>query len=282
MSYERPDKLEEALAVLARGPARIAAGCTDLFAATEDKALRGDVLDLTGVAELRGITARQGGGLRIGGTTTWADIARAGLPPALHSLQEAARQVGAHQVQNRGTLAGNLCNASPAADGVPPLLTLDAEVELVSADGVRVLALPEFILGPRKTALAPGEIVSAVLLPEAALSGASTFEKLGARAYLVISIAMLALRLRIEAGVIAEIACAVGACGPVASRLSGVEAGLTGQPAMALAQIADAEITAGLAPITDMRADAEYRLQAVGPLLRRAGARLLAAEEAAA
>jgi CO/xanthine dehydrogenase FAD-binding subunit len=99
--------------------------------------------------------------------------------------------VGGRQVQNAGTIGGNLCNASPAADGVPPLLALEAEVELVSAAGSRRLRLAEFLLGPRRTALLPGEVLAAVLIPEAALAGGFGFVKLGARSHLVISIAMV-------------------------------------------------------------------------------------------
>ena len=92
------------------------------------------MLDITGLGELRGI-ARGPGGLRIGACTTWAEIRDAALPPAFDALRAAAAEVGGRQIQNAGTIGGNLCNASPAADGVPPLLALDAEVELASAAG---------------------------------------------------------------------------------------------------------------------------------------------------
>lgn len=270
--YERPERLDEALARLASTPVRIAAGCTDLFAATEAKTLPGPVLDLTAVSGLRGFSWAEDGSLAIGATTTWADIVRADLPPALHALQQAARQVGARQVQNRGTLAGNLCNASPAADGVPPLLVVDAEVALASATGERRLALSAFITGPRQTALAPGEIVTGVHIPASALSGVSHFEKLGARAYLVISIAMLALRVEAQDGRIVHAACAVGACGPVAQRLPDLEAALMGAPLSALGEIAADLIAPALAPIDDIRADAGYRRSSAVELVRRAGA----------
>ncbi len=121
-AYARPADLETALARLAQG-GTVLAGGTDLYPGA---GLAGDVLDITGITGLRGLT--WGDGLRIGGCTTWSDIAEADLPPALTGLQQAARMVGGRQVQNAGTIAGNLCNASPAADGVPPLLTLGAEV----------------------------------------------------------------------------------------------------------------------------------------------------------
>jgi CO/xanthine dehydrogenase FAD-binding subunit len=266
-TYHRPEELRTALELLAQGGLRIAAGCTDLFPATEAKILPGKVLDITGIAALRGISAGPEG-LRIGAATTWTDLLRADLPPALAGLQLAAREVGGRQIQNRGTLAGNLCNASPAADGVPPLLTLDARVELQSLAGQRSLPLSEFLLGPRQTALAEGELVRAILLPAAALGGQGAFRKLGARRYLVISIAMCAARLRLEEGRVAEAALAVGACGPVATRLPEAEAALIGQP-LDPSRITDAMVAAPLAPIGDMRADAPYRAEAAAELLRR-------------
>lgn len=281
MSYDRPQTLEDALAHLAGGTrAVVAAGCTDLFAATEAKTLPGPVLDVTAISELRGVSRDVSGGMRIGATTTWSDLATADLPPALHSLQQAALQVGARQVQNRATLAGNLCNASPAADGVPPLLAVDASVELTSARGPRTLPLSAFLLGPRQTARAKDELLTAILVPPHALTGTSAFEKLGARAYLVISIAMVAVRVQVTEGFVSDLAIAIGACGPVASRLSDVEARLIGAPVEALADVSDAEIAAGLSPITDIRADAAYRSQSVGTLVRRAAAQALRAEDA--
>jgi len=138
--YLRPDNLDDALAALAAGNLVRAAGCTDLLAATERKALPGDVLDLTGVDGLREISLKNDH-VRIGGGTTWTDIIRADLPAAFDGLKLAAREVGSVQIQNRGTIAGNLCNASPAADGAPRLLTLDASVELSSTRGVRQLPI---------------------------------------------------------------------------------------------------------------------------------------------
>ena len=265
--YQRPQTLQAALDVLATGGWRIAAGCTDIFPTTERKQLDGPVLDITGIANLRGVS-QDAAGLRIGAATTWTDIIRADLPPALDGLKLAAREVGAMQIQNRGTLAGNLCNASPAADGVPPLLTLDAQIEVQGAAGVRQIPLDAFITGPRKTALTATEMVTAVLIPQAALDGRSHFIKLGARAYLVISVAMAAVRVHVENGVVTQAAVAVGSCGPVATRLAAVEAALIGKPLSAGA-ITDDAVRAALAPIDDIRADAAYRNISAAELVRR-------------
>lgn len=265
--YLRPATLDAALEALASRPLQIAAGCTDLFPATEHKALQGDILDITGIPALRGIT-RTDEGMRIGATTTWSDLSQASLPPAFAGLQLAAREVGALQIQNRGTIAGNLCNASPAADGVPPLLTLDAEVELQSASGTRRLPLQSFIIGPRQTALASQEMITALHIPEAALSGDGHFLKLGARKYLVISIAMTAARIAVVDGIVTQAALAIGSCGPVATRLPQVEAQMLGQPLDPDA-VTDAMVAAALNPIADIRADAPYRATSAAELMRR-------------
>lgn len=268
MRYARPATLAQALPLLTRG-ARLLAGGTDLYPGAGAE-LSGDVLDLTAIPDLRGIQP-VAGGLRIGACTSWTDIAEAALPPALAALQQAARQVGGRQVQNAGSLGGNLCNASPAADGVPPLLALDATVELAGPSGSRTLPLSDFLLGPRRTALQPGEILLAVMIPATALAGRSAFVKLGARAHLVISIVMVAARISLEQGRISQVSLAVGACSPVARRLPVIEAALIGlTPEQAIAALTPDALSPHLSPIDDIRATAAYRLQAAAELLRRA------------
>lgn len=277
--YTRPETLDDALALLAQTGGRVAAGCTDLFPATGARALQGPVVDITGLAGLRGVAVTDQG-LRIGAATTWTDILRADLPPACDMLKQAAREVGSSQIQNAGTIAGNLCNASPAADGVPCLLALEAEVELASAQGARRLALEDLIIGPRRTALAPGEMVTGVHVPQSALEGWSRFLKLGARRYLVISIAMVAVRLVVDKGRVSDAALAVGACSAVATRLAEVEAAMIG--CVADHTLADAisgnAVCAALSPLDDIRATADYRGHAATELLRRAVADVVRAE----
>ncbi|MFC2968773.1 FAD binding domain-containing protein [Acidimangrovimonas pyrenivorans] len=279
--FYRPRTLAEALRIAAKGGVTPAAGCTDLFPATRAQALAGPVLDLTAIAELRGI-AETAEGWRIGACTRWSELLRAPLPEAFDGLKAAAREVGSVQIQNAGTVGGNLCNASPAADGVPCLLTLDAEVELASAQGRRRLPLAEFVTGVRRTALAPGELLVAVHVPFEA-AGRGGFLKLGARRYLVISIAMVAARLEVEAGTVTQAALAVGACGPVAVRLPGQEAALLGQPAARAAAAVRVDLIApALSPIDDVRGDAGYRRDSAVELVRRAVAELVQGREAAA
>ena len=267
--YAKPTTVDEALALLGEGAWRILAGGTDFYPAQGSKPFRDDVLDINGLAALRGI-AETDDHFVIGARTTWTDIIRHPLPPAFDALKQAAREVGSAQIQNVASVAGNLCNASPAADGVPALLTLDAEVELRSVAATRHLPLQDFILGNRRTALRAGEMVTAVRVPKPA-AGTSAFVKLGARRYLVISIAMVAARLVVDNGTVTEAAVAAGSCSVVAKRLAGVEAALRGLPAdHGLADAIHGAPMAELSPIADVRGSAEYRLDAVREIVARA------------
>jgi CO/xanthine dehydrogenase FAD-binding subunit len=267
----RPASLAEATNLLAARDYTILSGGTDVFPALVDRPPPAAMLDLSRLAEIRGIM-RQDGMIRIGGATTWSEIIEAPLPPAFDALKAASREVGSVQIQNRGTIAGNLCNASPAADGVPPLLALDAEVELVSSCGSRRLALADFILGNRHTARAPDEILSAIVIPEPHACARSAFQKLGARRYLVISIVMVAVVVDCAPDhTICEARIAVGSASVVATRLPALEARLRGQRIDSnLACTITAEELAPLAPIDDIRATAGYRLEAARELIGRA------------
>jgi CO/xanthine dehydrogenase FAD-binding subunit len=267
----RPASLTEATDLLAARDYMLLAGGTDVFPALVDRPAPAAMLDLSRLAEIRGIAAKDGA-IRIGGATTWSEIIEAPLPPAFDALKAAAREVGSVQIQNRGTIAGNLCNASPAADGVPPLLALDAEVELVSSCGTRRLALADFILGNRHTARAPDEILSAVIVPEPHACARSAFLKLGARRYLVISIVMVAVVVDCAPDhTICDARIAVGSASLVATRLPALEARLRGQKADAdLARTITAGELAPLSPIDDVRATAGYRIDAARELIARA------------
>ena len=268
--YHRPVKLKDALVVLSETGAMPVAGCTDVFAATEAQELAGDVLDVTALEGLRGVSETEAG-WRIGAATRWSDIIQARLPHAFDMLKEAAREVGGAQVQNAGTLGGNICNASPAADGMPPLLALDAVVELVSQKGTRKVSLGDFVVGPRHIDRRADELVSALIVPRDSAKGTSRFLKLGARKHLVISIAMVAVRFAHTNGVISDAAVAIGACGPVARRVMRLEDVLVGVPVRNVAGAVLAEHFDGfLDPISDVRGTAEYRGTAVVELVRRA------------
>ena len=198
--------------MLATPGGQILAGGTDFYPALGERLPQGRVVDITALGEIRGISVETDK-IRIGGLTTWSEVIRAPLPRCFDALKAAARELGSVQIQNRGTVAGNLCNASPAADGVPPLLALDADVELASATGTRRMSLAQFLAGNRKTLRRPDEILAAVLVSRRMENSASAFLKLGARRYLVISISMVAAVLQADdAGRVAEVHVAVGSC----------------------------------------------------------------------
>ena len=267
-NYHRPHRLEVELDALAK-PHVVLAGGTDFYPARVGRTIDEDVLDISGIGALRGIAATPQG-WRLGATTTWSELVAADLPPLFDGLKQAAREVGGRQIQNAGTLAGNLCNASPAADGVPPLLALDAEIEIAGPTGSRMVMLADFITGNRRTVLMPGELVVAIHVPSPAMEARSAFLKLGARRYLVISIVMAAATLEIAEGRIVRARVAVGACSAVAQRLPALEAALAG---VALDASLGTQIEAGhlipLTPIDDVRGSAGYRTDVALVLLRR-------------
>ncbi len=268
--YLKPKTLHEAVSALAFSGGQILAGGTDFYPALGECLPQGDVVDITALGEIRGISVEREW-IRIGGLTTWTDVIRTPLPRCFDALKAAAREIGSVQIQNRGTVAGNLCNASPAADGVPPLLALDSVVELASAGGTRRMPLAQFITGNRKTVRKPGEILTAVLVARRTEDAVSAFLKLGARRYLVISISMVAAVVQSdEAGRVAEARVAVGSCSATAQRLGDLEKALVGQPAKrGFSSVVREAHVSPLSPIDDVRATAEYRRDAAITLIRR-------------
>jgi CO/xanthine dehydrogenase FAD-binding subunit len=269
LTYHSPTDLSLALEIAAQPKGKIVAGGTDVYPTAKKGVLPEFFLDLT---RLNGFTdiANQDGMLRIGAATTWTQITKIKLPPAFDALKQAAKEIGSIQIQNTGTIAGNLCNASPAADGVPPLLALDAEVELASAArGTRVLSLSNFIQGVRKTALADDELMTSILIPAPPINARSAFEKLGSRRYLVISISMIAATITCDSDDrIVDARIAVGSCSPVAQRLHRLEHDIIGK------SLQDIKITQEhfepLSPIDDIRGSGSYRLDVVAEQCIRA------------
>lgn len=270
VNYLAPADLDAALAAFADGNWTVLAGGTDFYPTRVGRPLNEPVIDISGLDELRGIIVTENS-YRIGALTRWTDIREADLPRAFDGLRLAAAQVGGIQVQNAGTIAGNLCNASPAADGIPPLLTLDASVELASQAGRRVILLQAFLTGYRQTDRRPNEIVTAVIVPRGVDEAFSDFQKLGSRSYLVISIVMVATVIESAGdGTIGEARIAVGACSPVAQRLTQLESELRGlKSSDRLEDLPTRDHLTGLAPIDDVRATASYRLDATLALIRR-------------
>ena len=267
----RPNTLNDACTVLAEASNQIVNGGTCLSPTVKYGRALGPLLDLSRLKELKAIQMADDG-VRIGGRITWSEIATAVLPPCFDALKQAARNVGSIQIQNVGTVAGNLCNASSAADGVPPLLAVDAEVELVSSAGQRRIGLSNFIVGDRKTLRRDDEILTAIVVPRTIDAGASVFFKLGARSFLTTSIVTVAVVIERDAMAHAgQVRIAVGSCSPVAQRLRKLEHRLVGKRAEpGLGDVAVEADLAALSPGDDVQATAAYRREAAFTLVRRA------------
>ncbi len=269
----RPRTLDDALEIRASRPVTILAGGTDIYPARTARVGWGDtrhpdVLDISAIEALRGIETTETH-YCFGSLATWTMLRRATLPAAFAGYQAAAREIGGVQIQNRATLVGNICTASPAGDGIPCLLTLEAEIELASLHGIRSVPLGQFIDGYRHNACRADEIVTAVLVPRPVAGARGSFLKLGARRYLVISIAMTAGVIAVdESGTVEFARVAVGACTPVAQRLNQLEQALVGVQLAEAPGVVEPEHLATLAPIDDVRASAAFRRAAAFQMVR--------------
>lgn len=263
MDVLTPRSLQEALALKAERPEAVPIqGGTDLMVELNFDHLRPPaILNLSEVEELRG-WSREDGSLRLGAGLTYTELMAGDVADALPALAEASRTVGSPQIRNRGTIGGNLGTASPAGDALPPLLVEAAEVELASVRGTRRIPLGDFLLGPKKNALAEDElIVAAVVRPS---GERQTFMKVGPRNAMVISVCSLALVADRERG---ELRAAYGSSGPVV--------GLVRAPLAEADGFAE-RVAAAASPIDDVRGSAAYRRHALRVLTARALERCLA------
>ena len=268
-SFLRPAELSEALEALSAEKRVIVAGATDFYPARVGKPLDENILDITAISALRAIEERDSHHY-IGCLTTWTDLLREPLPSWFDGLKLAAREIGGVQIQNAGTLCGNICNASPAADGVPNLMTLEAEVQMTSARGERSVPIEAFITGNRQTVLQSDELVTGLRIPTPKRPARAHFVKLGARKYLVISIVMVAAVVEVESEAVAAARIAVGSCSVVAQRLKELEHEIVGRRlSAALGEVARADHLSSLSPIDDVRGTAAYRNEAALTLVRR-------------
>lgn len=258
-----PVSLSEALALRAQHPeAMPLAGGTDVMVYLEAHSIDPPAfLDLWGIPGLGDITEGLDG-LRIGARACYTDLID---DPRVHrfapTLVEASRTVGARQIQNRGTLGGNIANASPAGDTMPVLLALDAVVEVASAArGVRRVALADFYLGYKQTALAPDELIIAVALPPLDPDDHLHFRKVGTRLAQAISKVVMGGRLRVKDGVVEQARIGWGSVAATPIRSPAVEAALTGHRLDAPAiERAIAAVDHDVHPIDDVRSSADYR-----------------------
>lgn len=271
--FSSPNTLAEVYGLLDGGLAsrRLIAGGTDLMVLVNAHQLDArELIDIWGVDELRGITS-EGAHLRIGALTTWSQIVRSPLAIAsAPALIESAKTIGALQIQNRGTIGGNVVNASPAGDSLPVLAAFDAEVEIGSSAGVRRVAFNQFYTAYRTTVLEVGEIVTAIRIPKMRSDEQGFYFKVGTRRAQAISKVVMGARLRMNGEVIEEIAIGLGSVAPTVMRASRTEQLLTGKRVRKdLIASAQLEIAQEISAITDLRSTEHYRRVVTGNLIAR-------------
>lgn len=268
-TYLRPT--DDAHAIALRAAHRdylVLAGGTDLLVAAHHKPVPVGVLDIAG--RFAGISL-DASGARIGAGTTWRAIATSlELAATWPILPAAAREVGALQIQSRGTIGGNLATSSPVGDGLPVLLALDATIHLASVRGARAVPYREFCTGYRTTALGPDELITAITLAPPAPGTYLGWRKVGTRAAQSISKVMAACALELVDGRIASARFGVGAVADRPIRATAAEAAALGQPpTAATAAAVAAALRDGITPIDDVRSTAAYRREVAGNLLAR-------------
>ncbi len=271
IGYMAPSSLKEALELLRkyRNKARLLSGGTDLIPKMKKKLIAAEaVIDLNRIPGLSGVKLQKDG-LHIGGLTRLTEIKESRLiwekAPA---LAQAIKVMASPPIRNRGTMAGNLSTASPAADTAPPLLVLDASVRLQSAKGKRAVPISEFFAGPQKTVRRPDEILTEVIIP--LRRGSSAFMKLGRRKAFTLSVVSAAAFARVRGGKFEDVRVALGAVAPTPIRGRKVEEALEGREASDenIARAAEL-IKKEVKPISDVRASEEYRREMSAVLTRR-------------
>ena len=270
-SVQSPSTLAEAYALLSE-PGRsmkVIAGGTDLMVLMNAHMLDAEeFLDIWRVNELRGITD-EGAVLRVGALTTYTQLIQSELIQRhVPALVAASRTIGAIQIQNRGTIGGNIVNASPAGDSLPVLAAYDAEVEIGSARGTRRVPFNEFYSGYRRTMLAPDELVVAVRIPKLKEGERDFFWKVGTRRAQAISKTVLAARARMNGESIETISIGVGSVAPTVIRARETERLLTGAKLTpALMEQARHMIAQEITPISDLRSTEHYRRIVTGNVI---------------
>ncbi len=273
MEFRSAATIDEALDALQQlgDTAQVLAGGTDVMIQLARRELRPQTLvHIERLEELKHL--RVNGGVRMGALVTHARLAAGALPAGYAAIAEGARTVGGWQTQAVGTIGGNICNASPAADVVPPLLVHDAVVTLRSTAGARELPLDQFLLGRRATARRPEELLTTIALAPAAKRSGDVYLKVGRRAAMEIAIVGLAMRLAFDqAGAVAEARIAIASVAPKALRLLAAETALQGRALDRRGLDASAAaLLEGISPIDDIRASAAYRRRVIPRLLQRA------------
>lgn len=271
--FFRPDSLGELVKILDETGGRVVAGGTDVIPRMRRDLFSTPVLvDASHIAELNFIEAADDQ-IAIGAMTTHQEIADSALLQSANpALAVAAASVGCSQTRHRGTLGGNIANASPAADTVPPLLVFDAQVRLLRKDGERSISLREFLVGPGKTNLEPGELIHSVTFTRLSGRWGAAYQKVGKRNGMAISVVGVAAVVVLDAaGMVQDARVALGSVAPTVLRSPGAEKMLIGcEASPSVVQEAADAVVADISPISDIRSTAEYRRHAARVLTRRA------------
>jgi carbon-monoxide dehydrogenase medium subunit len=272
-AYFDPKTIGQAVRLLQKhqGAAKVLAGGTDLFLRMRHRALMPDVvIDVKRIPALSVLRYSNQKGLRIGATVTHAAVeSHAAVRQHYGALAEAAGWVGSMQTRHRGTVVGNLCNASPAADTAPALLAYRAVVSIVGPEGTRAVPIDAFFQGPSRTVLAPTEMVAEILLPPPQGKLGWGFAR-RTRTAIDIALVSVCAVMRAENGVCSEVGIGLGAVAPIPLRAVQAEVRLRSQqPTAALLDEAGGIAAAASRPISDVRCSAEYRKDMVEVLTRR-------------
>jgi carbon-monoxide dehydrogenase medium subunit len=276
--YHAPETLDEALALLAEhgDNARVLAGGTVLLKDIREGHIHPPhLINIKRIDELHRLEA-DGEGLHIGALAIVSDVMKLSAVQAdFPVLAEAIATMAAVQVRNMATMGGNLCNASPAADTAPPLMILDAEVEIAGPQGRRTMPVGDFFVGPRQSALEKGEILVGVRVPKPPADWSCTFLKMAPRGAMEIAVASVGVGLKRSNGTCEDVKIVMGAVAPTPVHAQDAEAALRGNP-LDEATIQEAARLAAEAtqPIDDMRSSAWYRKITIETLTRRALTRL--------
>ena len=280
LRYEAPASLKAAAALLAKekGPARILAGGTDVIVQMETDLIEPDLLvDIKKIAALRKITAEKGG-FRIGAAVSCMEMMEhAALCKTWPGVIDGAKLIGSIQVKARATVAGNLCNGSPAADGVPPMITAGALARIVGPRKTREVPVEQIPAGPGKTTLAKGEIIESFYLPKRPKNSGDAYERFTPRTEMDIAVVGVAINLTLDKnGVCTDARVAIGAVAPTILLSKECAKALIGTTvdAAALDKLA-AAASAACRPINDKRGTIEFRTRVAGVLARRVAVKAL-------
>jgi CO/xanthine dehydrogenase FAD-binding subunit len=270
--YHAPRTLAEAVKLMdTLDNAKPVIGGTDLVPLLREAACRpSHLVDLNNVAELNYLR-EEDGFICIGATATHGQVAASELMRKAPAVVDAVSRIGSPQIRNRGSMTGNLCNASPAADSAPPLLVYDAEVKIVSSDDTVIIPLPELFAGPKINSLEPNELVTEIRFPVPPELSSSSFKRIARRKAFTLSIVSAAAYVEMDGAVCSEARVAFGSVAETPIRVPEVEELLAGKEMDSQTISVAAEAAKqSVAPITDVRGTAEYRRDMCGVLLKRA------------